>query len=110
MNDVIDMSARRAKAPEPTRDTADWLEAADAEVQRVASSPNEVLARLLAAGCRITFHQEDPNGSVTADVTLPDGSVVSETGINAVAALVFAYGAGAYLADLPAILTATVQP
>jgi hypothetical protein len=108
MSTVTDLSARRRKPPEP--DVAGWVERADEEIRRTAASPNEVLNGLLAAGCKVAFAQGAGTTDITATVTMPGGSTVSETGVNAVAALLFAYGAGAWLADLPAALAATAEP
>jgi hypothetical protein len=102
-------AVRSPKTAVPPRDTAEWLERADAEIARTAADPNQILTNLLAAGCKVTFAQCEDAISIKADITMPDGSVVSETGVNAVAALVFAYGAGAWLADLPSALAATSE-
>ena len=106
MHNVTSLTARRNAKPQPEPDVAAWIEQAGAEVNRTAANPNEVLLSLLAAGCKITFSQPS-EGSFTAAVTMPDGSTVTETGVNPVAALTFAYGAGAWLADLPAVLSRT---
>lgn len=107
---VTDLNARRRKRPAPPPDIAGWTARADEEIRRTAASPNDVLNRLLAAGCKVAFVQGAGTDDIMATVTMPDGSTVSETGVNPVAALVFAYGAGAWLADLPAVLAATGEP
>jgi hypothetical protein len=110
MTRVTVLAERRKNTPEARRDLAEWLQAADAEVARTSRNPNEILDHLLAAGCKVAFVQCAGTTDIMATVTMPGCSTVSETGLNAVAALVFAYGSGAWLADLPAALTATAEP
>lgn len=107
MTRVTVLAERRKNTPEDRRDLAEWLQAADAEVNRVSRNPNEMLDHLLAAGCKVAFMQEEDGPAIIAEVTMPDGSVIGDTGISAVAALSFAYSGGAWLADLPAALAAT---
>jgi hypothetical protein len=97
---------RRQPDPHSRAATAEWLREADAEIRRVSASPNELLPRLLDAGCVITF--SGTSGAAVARVTMPDGSKVEGTGSTLVNALVDAYATGAYLADLPAVLAAAV--
>lgn len=100
----LDDRRRPASAPCSRVAVADWLRAADAEIWRISISPNELLPRLLDAGCVVTF--SGPRGDTMARVTMPDGSRVEGTGTSAVDALVDVYATGAYLADLPAVLAA----
>lgn len=102
MSNVTSLDDRRKPATGPA--IAEWVERADAEVSRTASSPNEILNHLLAAGCKISF--ETVGQDIAAEVTMPDGSTVSDSGPNPVGALILAYAAGAWLADLPAALAA----
>jgi len=107
MTNVTSLDDRRPKSAPSARELSEWLYAADAELSRVAANPNEVLDHLLAAGCEVTF-RPDSSGA-EAIVKMPDASTVNGYGIAAAAALVDAYQAGAYLADLPAVLSATAE-
>lgn len=100
---VTSLDSRRRPGPVP--ELGPWLARADAEVERTSRNPNDILTHLLAAGCKVSFGQDGPE--VTAEVTMPDGSSVSDSGVNPVAALVLCYASGAWLADLPAVLAAT---
>jgi hypothetical protein len=108
VTNVTSLDDRRRPRPDPVdlAATADWLRAADAEIRRVSASPNELLDRLLDTGCVVTF--SGPSSATVARVTLPDGSKVEGTGSAVSDALVDAYATGAYLADLPAVIAATV--
>ncbi len=108
MTDPASLTGRRAETPQGRAETRAWLTRADDELQRVAAHPNELLNRLLASGCKVTFSQHEDRQRVTADLTMPDGSHVSETGANGVHALIGAYGSGGYLADLPRLLADTL--
>src|SRR5260370_16017316 len=105
MTDLNNLTERRTATPQGRAETFAWMERADMRLKEAASNPNEILASLLAAGCRVAFSQAGQ--VVTAEVTMPDGSMVAETGPNVVGGLVFAYGAGAWLADLPPLLADT---
>ena len=109
MTRVTVLAERRKNTPEDRRGLAEWLQAADAEVERTARNPNEMLHHLVAAGCKVAFMLDEDGVAVIAEVTMPDGSVIGDTGISAVAALSFAWSAGAWLADLPAALAATAE-
>lgn len=107
MTGPASLTGRRNATPQGQADLLAWLTRADEELKRVAMRPNELLPRLLAAGCQVTFAQHEDGQRVTVDLTMPDGSHVTEAGANVVHALLEAYGSGGYLADLPRLLTET---
>jgi hypothetical protein len=99
---VTDIASKfRDAIPDPSV-TLGTLERADAEISRIGHSPNELLPRLLDAGCVITF-SADEDGT-EASVMMPDKSFVKGHGPAPVYALVDAYSEGAWLADFPAVL------
>ena len=107
MTNVTRLDDRRQPDPHSRAATAERLREAGAEIRRVSASPNGLLPRLLDAGCVVTF--SGTSSAAVARVTLPDGSEVEGTGSAIVNALVDAYATGAYLADLPAVITATAE-
>src|SRR5260370_39911643 len=99
MTDLNNLTERRTATPQGRAETFAWMERADMRLKEAASNPNEILASLLAAGCRVAFSQAGQ--VVTAEVTMPDGSMVAETGPHVVGALGFACGPGAWLRGPP---------
>lgn len=91
-------------------DTMAWIAGADEEIERTVSEPNRLLDHLLDAGCKVSFVMHADGTRTTADILMPDDSTVTETGLNPVHALILAYSAGAWLADLPRLLLAAAAP
>lgn len=103
---VTDIASKMRQAVDPDVTLA-TVRRADAEISRIGRSPNELLPRLLAAGCAVTF-RADEDGT-EAVVNMPDHSRVTGTGPSPVHALVDAYSEGAWLADFPAVLAAVAE-
>lgn len=83
------------------------LRRADKEINRVGRNPNDILPRLLEAGCEVTFTAHSCGAGVV--LKMPDASLVHGYGVTPSHAMVDAYSEGGWLADLPAALVIAAE-
>jgi hypothetical protein len=111
---ITDIATKFKAADIPPQTTLAQVQRADEEINRVAGQPNELLPRLLDAGCIVSFSADEEG--TQASVFMPDQSFIKGTAPAGMApayapmyALVDAYRAGAWLADLPAALAIATE-
>lgn len=102
MTNVTDIASKFRQADFDPATTLAQVRRADEELARIGRDPNQILPRLLEAGCEVTFKPD--SAGAEAVLKMPDGSLVHGYGVTPAHAVVDGYGAGGWIVDLPAVL------